>query len=253
MSGTRGRLRWGALMLATVIMLAAIAVTGSLGWWQWTRAHETGRTVYPEAAVPLAEVVSPGDPSGPEIGRQVIVDGEWADAEVFVVTGREVEGQDAQLLVRALTVDADATGTGQAATLAVIAGWAPADATPAVDVPTGPVTLEGYLRASEAAVPAPTGSDVDATAVGAASTSGLAQSWEPPLYSAVLVSYDAVEGWSPLEPLEPTQETNIRNAAYAIEWWIFGAFAAFVAVRWMRDNGRVRPDGDADPRPQEDQ
>ncbi|WP_062200821.1 SURF1 family protein [Demequina salsinemoris] len=255
MSGTRGRLRWGALTSATALMLVAVAATGALGWWQWTRAHETGRTVVPDPAVPLADVVQPGDTSGAEIGRQVTVVGEWADAEAFVVTGREVDGQDAQLLVRALTVDADSTGTGEPATLAVVIGWAAADATPSVDVPAGEVELEGYLRAAESSATATVASEVDATAIGSVATSAFAQAWPSPLYTAVLVSYEGTEGWEPLEPLAPTHETNFRNAAYAVEWWIFGAFAAFVAVRWMRDNGRVRPaEGeDADPGAQEDQ
>ncbi len=252
MSGTRRRLRWGALSAAAALMIVAVAITGALGWWQWTRAHETGRTVVPDPAVPLAEVVLPGDTSGAEIGRQVTVTGHWADAEPYVVTGREVDGQPAQLLVRAFLVDADATGTGEPATLAVIVGWAGADAAPSVEVPDGDIELEGYLRAAESSAAATAGSEVDATVVGSVATSVFAQEWPSPLYTAVLVSYEGVEGWEPLEPLEPTRETNFRNAAYAVEWWIFGAFAAFVAVRWMRDNGRVRPVEDVEPGAQED-
>ncbi|WNM26808.1 SURF1 family protein [Demequina capsici] len=253
MTAAQGRLRWGALALASLIMVAAMAITAGLGWWQWTRAHENGATVVPDPAVPLSELVQPGDRSGAEVGRQVVVDGTWADAEPFVVTGREVEGRPAQLLVRAFTVDADATGTGQPATLAVIVGWADADAAPSVAMPSGDVELEGYLRASESSAPASTGSEVEATVIGAVATSMLAQEWPGPLYSAVLVSYDGADGWEPLPPLAPTHETNFRNAAYAVEWWVFGGFAAFIALRWMRDNGRVRPAEGANPGPQEDQ
>ena len=61
------------------------------------------------------------------------------------------------------------------------------------------------------------------------------------MYSAVLVADRAPEGWSPLEPLPPTTELNFRSAAYALEWWLFGAFALFIVVRWIRDNGRAAP------------
>ncbi len=253
MSASSGRLRWGALLLAAALATVAIAATAGLGWWQWTRAHETGRTVVPDPAVPLAELVQPGDASGSEVGRQVTVEGEWADEEPYVVTGREVDGEPAQLLVRAFAVDPQATGTGESATLAVIVGWAPADAAPSVEVSDGEVTVEGYLRAAESAAAATVESEVAATVTGAVATSVFAQDWPAPLYTAVLVSYDGAEGWEPLEPLEPTTETNLRNAAYAIEWWVFGAFAAFVAVRWMRDNGRRRPEEGAAPTAQEDQ
>ncbi len=235
------RVRWGAVAGAVAIAVLAVGVAGGLGWWQWTRAEATGQMVLPEPSVPIAEVLRPGDRAGTGVGRQVSVEGRWLDEEVFVVTGREVEGEPAQLLVRALEVDPDATGTGEPATLAVVVGWAPADAAPAVAVPEGGVALTGYLRASEQSTPAPDASAVEATTVGAVATSALAQTWPAPLYSDVLVSYEPIDGWRALEPLPPTTELNLRNAAYAIEWWIFGAFAAFVAVRWIRDNGRQRP------------
>lgn len=236
-----GRIRWGAVAVAVTVAVTAVAVAGGLGWWQWTRAEATGQMVLPEPSVPIRAVMQPGDRAGTGVGRQVSVEGRWLDEEVFVVTGREVEGEPAQLLVRALEVEAEATGTGEPATLAVIVGWTPADAAPTVDVPEGPVTLTGYLRAPEQSAPAPVGSAVDATAVGAVATSALVQTWPSPLYSDVLVSYEPIDGWRALEPLPPTTELNLRNAAYAIEWWIFGAFAAFVAGRWIRDNGRQRP------------
>ena len=40
--------------------------------------------------------------------------------------------------------------------------------------------------------------------------------------------------------------TALRNLLYAVEWWIFGAFAFFVWWRWCRDE--LNP-----PEPDEDQ
>ena len=33
----------------------------------------------------------------------------------------------------------------------------------------------------------------------------------------------------------PSSSTGLRNLLYAVEWWVFGAFALFVWWRWSRD------------------
>ena len=58
------------------------------------------------------------------------------------------------------------------------------------------------------------------------------------MYSAVLVADAAAAGWQPLPPPPAETSVDFRSAAYAIEWWLFGGFAVFIAVRWIRDNGR---------------
>ena len=74
----------------------------------------------------------------------------------------------------------------------------------------------------------------------AVSTAELAQRWDPPMYSAVLVAHDGSPQWAPMPPREPESRLNLQSALYAIEWWILGAFALVVSLRWMRDNGRAR-------------
>jgi len=241
---TRGAILWGRVVAAVLVALIAVGVCAALGWWQWTRASSTGKVVQPDAAVPLAEVIRPAEPAGSAVGRQVTVTGTWADEEAAVVTGREVDGTPAEFLVRALTVPADQTGTGAEATLAVVVGWRP-DGDPAgPDDGPAEASIEGYLRASESSdasvLPATDPADGTFWASGM-STSELAQVWPSPLYGAVLVSYEGSPSWTPLEPLAPTTEFNFRSAAYAFEWWLFGAFALFITVRWIRDNGRASP------------
>ena len=224
------------------VTLAALAVCIVLGMWQWSRAEATGASVAPQPRVPLAEVLAPASPAGQAISRQVSVTGTWAEADAVLIAGRQVDGQDAVLLVRALLVDADATGTGQPATLPVLVGWRPASSPVGPDPGPGSVVVTGYVRAPEQATPA---SGTDGEAIPGAvwndtiSPSELAQTWQSPLYSAVLSSYEGSESWEPLPP-PPTERTlNIRSVMYALEWWIFGAFALFVGVRAMRDNGRI--------------
>ena len=33
--------------------------------------------------------------------------------------------------------------------------------------------------------------------------------------------------------------THLRNLLYAFQWWIFGAFAIYMWVRWCRDELEV--------------
>ena len=58
------------------------------------------------------------------------------------------------------------------------------------------------------------------------------------LYSAYAVSQEPADGLeaAELEALpSPSRSTGIRNLLYAAEWWIFGAFAAFIWWRWRQD------------------
>lgn len=235
-----------ALVAATAVV---VAVCGALGWWQWTRASEQATTVVPEPSVPLAEVLEPATAAGGAIGRQVSVTGTWADVDAVLVPGREVDGEPAVLLVRALIVDADETGTGEPATLPVLVGWRPAGDPVGPDGGESAVTIDGYLRAPEEAVltgDLPTEEIPGTEWAASISPSVLAQTWPGPLYSAVLASYDGSANWEALPPPPPERHINFRSGAYAFEWWAFGAFAVFIAVRWIRDNGRT-----ADPEEQQ--
>ena len=227
------------------LTLAIVLVCGGLGWWQWTRAQEKAITVAPEPSVPIAEVLHPASSAGRAVGRQVSVAGTWSDEPAVLVPGRSVDGQPAVLLVRALIVDAEATGTGQEGTLAVIVGWRPEDQPMGPDDGPSHVELTGYLRSPEEATVASGGEKEQIPGTvwsDTISTSELAQSWPAPLYSAVFASYEGSASWEPLPPPPPEEHINIRSALYALEWWVFGGFAVFVVVRWMRDNNRIPQD-----------
>jgi cytochrome oxidase assembly protein ShyY1 len=237
-------MRWSRVLPAIAFAAIAVAACGSLGWWQWQRASELGETVAPEPVVPLADVITPGVSPGASIGRQVTVSGQWAADDAAVVWGREVDGEPAVFLVRPLTVDADQTGTGKPATLAVLVGWSAATDVPEPDDTAGEVEVTGYLRAGEAAASTANVPEIaisGAFSAGAVSTAEFAQRWPSPLYPAVLVSYEGSASWQVLPPREPESQMDFRSVAYAFEWWLFGAFAVFIAGRWIRDNGRDKP------------
>ena len=242
--------------IAVVIGLAAATVAGSLGWWQWERAHAQSHVVTAAPPVPIQEATQPGG-SATGMGQSVVVEGEWAQQPVLWIPGREVDGVPATLLVRPFTVAADATGTGEVATLAVVAGWVPAGSeTPGIVPRAGDastVTIRGYVRGSEApgSDPWPTDAPEGVLWVPALSTALFAQVWPAPVYSAIVVDDEPAPGWSEL-PLPPAETSlDIRSLTYAFEWWLFGAFAVFVVVRWIRDGagyGRMAATPHDDPR-----
>lgn len=247
-STPRRKARWLTITVTAALIAGAVVVTGSLGWWQWNRSHENAITVVPEPAVPIADVLTPASAAGLAIGRQVSVAGVWGDIDAVIVPGREVEGTPAEFLVRPLLVDPDLTGTGESATLAVIVGWRPEGDPVGPDAQAGRVAFDGFLRSAEQSV---TGASLPDAVVDGATWSGsmsvaeLAQVWPSPLYSAVMVSYDGSPSWEPLPPLPPESSLNLQYLAYSFEWWIFGAFAVFIGVRWIRDNGFSPNEDDA--------
>lgn len=232
------RLRWGALAGATTIALLSLAIGGFLGTWQWQRAHQQAHAVEPDPRAPVAEVMRPGE-AGRGEGRRVEVHGAWADADVGLVTGKEIEGVPAVLLVLPLTVPADATGTGIEGTLGVMSGWLPADLAAAAPIAGGSAVLTGYVRGGEGLAQAPDEAPVTgAVWLGSMSTASLAQHWTAPVYSYLVVADSPAPGWRAL-PAPPEQKRlDLRSLTYSAEWWLFGIFAAVLSMRWMRDNGR---------------
>lgn len=245
-TSAKPRARTGIVVIAIVAGVASLAVGGLLGTWQWDRAHRQAKPVEPEPRTQIADVMRPGEPGTGE-GRLVSVDGSWAEADVAVVTGKSIEGADAVLLVRPFTVAADASGTGQAATLAVLSGWLPADASlPTTFDDAQAATLTGYVRGGEDAAAAPTNEPREGIVwEGSMSTASLANAWPSPVYSYLVVADEPAPGWNALPAPEGSTRLDFRSVTYAIEWWLFGAFGAYIAVRLVRDNGRTRPASEA--------
>lgn len=237
------QVRWGPIAVALLLMLAVLAVCVPLGMWQWQRASELGEVRQPLPAEAIADVAQPASTLGSELGREVWVDGAFAQAPAALIQGRVVDGQEAVLVVRAFTVAAQATGTGQEATLPVVVGWlAPADV-PAFDTSVPSATrVDGYLRSGEGAEPVP---DPDIAAPDGSfwadrlSPAVLAQHWDSPMYSGLLTAAEPETGLRELPEPAPERTLDFRSIAYAIEWWLFGAFFTYLALRWIRDNGFI--------------
>jgi cytochrome oxidase assembly protein ShyY1 len=231
------------VVAVVVLALAAAAVCGWLGVWQWDRAHTRASTVRDDAPVPIAEALAPSTDAADAIGRSVAVTGRWGD-DTALVRGREVDGTPSVLLVRSLIVPADRTGTGAEARIAVLVGHQPDGELVCADAVEGTITVSGYLRSSEPppletqAAEEPGGCGAPSTSV--LSVAELAQTWPGPLYSAVLVADGGAAGWAPMPERDPVTRLNLQSLLYAAEWWAFGLFALVVAFRWVRENGRDR-------------
>ncbi|MGZ5404537.1 MAG: hypothetical protein ACXWDL_07790, partial [Nocardioides sp.] len=79
----------------------------------------------------------------------------------------------------------------------------------------------------------------------------LVQRVDQDLYSAYAVATEPTEGLDParLEQLpDAGRLTGLRNVLYALEWWVFGAFAVLVWVKYLRDEAAQEEDETPDRR-----
>ena len=135
------------------------------------------------------------------------------DVGLWVVTPLAVDGTDAALpVVRGVSDDPDPDPVSGTADLT---GWLqPAEGTGAVDADPGDDVLP-QLRVAD-----------------------LVQRVDLDLYSGYAVATEPTAGLATasLEELpDAGRFTGARNFFYALEWWVFGAFAVFVWVRFLLD------------------
>ncbi|MDZ5661416.1 SURF1 family protein [Nocardioides sp. S-58] len=216
---------------AAALALVLVAIATMLGTWQYDawQAHRDAeaRDLTGITPVPLTDVMGSDDRfPAPDLGRPVEVAGEWLDGG-FWVDDRELDGEAGYWAVAPLQV-------GDSAVL-VVRGWA-AEPDPALLQATGDADLTGWLQAPDGSLV--TDADPSDDVFPEIRVADAVQRVDVDLYSAYLVAQEPAEGLRPaeLEALpSPSRFTGIRNLLYALEWWVFGAFAAFIWWRWRRD------------------
>jgi cytochrome oxidase assembly protein ShyY1 len=246
--------RWLGLL---AVLVAVVVSFTWLGLWQLDLARDRGRARTQEssgqsAPVSLDAVARPHGPFPTESsGRLVRVAGEYASDGQFLVTPRRLDGRPGHWVVTPLV----ARETG--ATIAVVRGFAE-DPSTVEAPPAGPVAVTGALAPGESPAPRPepavTGAALPGGQLGSVDLAVLVNRWPGQAYNAFLfataeqaapagaVSGRDIPAGEGLRRVPPPVLGGgglvWRNAAYALQWWVFAAFAAYMWFRMVRDDAR---------------
>jgi cytochrome oxidase assembly protein ShyY1 len=243
---------WGGHLLALVLVGTALWLGGwQFEGWQERRAAEA-RDLTRVDPVPLADALGPDDPfPGDSVGRPVVVEGTWLPDGTVYVDGRTRRGRDGFWAVTPLAV-----GGPDRPALPVVRGWLPSVDDPPAP-PTGEAALVAWLQPPEGAVGV-VDDDPSDDVIPQVRIADLVQRVDQDLYGGYGIVADRVApgdwpvGEAAVNPgtdglataeLEKTPDvgrfTALRNFFYGVEWWVFGAFAAFIWWSWLRDRLRA--------------
>jgi surfeit locus 1 family protein len=229
---------------ATALAAVLVGIAGWLGWWQleaWqARRDAEARDLTALTPVALEDVMGPDYPfPGDQVGRPVEVTGEWLPEGTFFVSDRAVGDEEGYWAVVPLAVG----GAGEPA-IPVVVGWSTEPVLP--EPLAGEADVTGWLQPPEG-----TGAvddDPDDDVVPQLRIADAVQRVDVDLYGAYLVARDPAPDLTAagLDQLpEVGTFTALKNLLYAVEWWVFGAFAAFIWWRWVRDQRAVDRVGDS--------
>jgi surfeit locus 1 family protein len=218
----RGRL--GQVLIAAAgAALAGLMVV--LGFWQLDVYHRSGAAAAArraaEPAVELSQVARAGSAVRDGYGRTVRFSGTYEPGLQVLLPIPDRPGAS-----RVLAAVRQADGS----LLPVVRGIAAGDP---LAPPAGPVTETGILLPTE---------DADSPTTGQPTTVQLpvlAQQWPRPLIDGfvTLSATDATQqGLQPAVVALPEGYGRLRNAAYAVQWWVFAAFTLLMAVRMARES-----------------
>jgi cytochrome oxidase assembly protein ShyY1 len=234
------------------LLLAIMAACVQLGLWQLHVAQDKGlrdalQKAHQARPALIDTVIRPHEAfPNPQSNRAVTAIGEYASSDQFLVGPRRLDGRTGFWVVTPL----DVTETG--ARLAVVRGFVTDTSRPA-QPPSGAVTVDGSLAPGEAPAAAPAGLPAwPQAARGSIDFSLLVNEWPGELYNAFVfaqgektaagVGIPPDPGLQRVPPPEVTGGLKWRNAAYALQWWIFGGFAAFMWFRMVREDAERERD-----------
>ena len=247
--------RWLGLF---AVVLAVMVSFGLLGLWQLSVARDKGRAEQVRSAptLPVADLAAVLSPHAPfprdGNGRRITATGRYDGSAQVLVTPRLLRGQRGYWVVTPLVL----RSTG--ARIAVVRGFV-TDPTQAV-APTvaAEVTVSGTLTPGES--PAQDTSRADTALADGQMTnldlSLLVNRWPGGLYNAFVFATaeqpDVTSAASPAVQRVPPPALmggglSWRNAAYALQWWVFALFAAYMWWRMVREDyaGDIKEQGKA--------
>jgi cytochrome oxidase assembly protein ShyY1 len=223
-------------VLIIALGLLAATVMAWLGIWQLDVYRAQGEAAAARRAAEPPVALTSVAPAGAAVrdgyGRSVQFDGVYLGQHQLLLPA-----EDRSNAHRVLTPLRQADGS----IVAVIRGL---DGIEANGPPAGQVSQTGVLLPSEQSPGGP------ATNLTAVQVPVLAQRWPGPLVDGyvILSAPDASEqGLEPAAATLPTGRGRLRNGAYALQWWVFAAFAVGMAIRMARDQGRRVGSGDEQP------
>lgn len=216
------------LVLAIGALVAIVMIF--LGLWQMQVFLDQGTNEAWERTkldpVALSSVVSSDNTVSDGYGRPVTVTGTYLPQQQVVAR----DSLDVTRVVAALQL---ADGRVVPVVLGVPRGG---EEPP---TPTGSATVTGVFLASDG-VPDPAPSlhpgEIDGVRLAA-----LAQRWPQQLipgYVTLAGSESTALGLDPAPLTLPTEDGSLRNEGYALQWWVFAAFAVVASVKVARDLGR---------------
>ena len=233
-------------LLGLVLVVGVVFV--QLGRWQLGVAE--GKAVEEAVAkaraqqpVQLTDVLGPHEAFPGELSsRPVTAVGQYASDGQLLVPDRRLDGESGSWVVTPFVVDE----TG--ARLPVLRGFV-TDPAAVGDPPEGTLTVAGGLAPPES----PVDTAVGPGEIGSVDTSVLVNLWPGDLYNGFLFleSEDPATGPQLTKVPTPLGDTGLqwRNAAYAVQWWVFALFALWLWWRMVREEHRGRgvPAADAEP------
>jgi surfeit locus 1 family protein len=219
--------RW---LVALAALIAFVIACIFLGQWQWDRTQDILAAERSAAAAPIAlqELVNDdGTWSNADIGRTVILDGTFT-AQELQLPNREFQGQSGSWIVTRFDLSSGGS-------IAVMRGLLP-DGAQAPQVDATAVQLEGVLHPNEAFY-----EGANENSIVTVDSAAIADEWGTDLIDGyVMVQRQDPEPSEPgaLVIVAPTVQVGdvpfpLQNFFYAIQWWIFAAFAIFVYARWL--------------------
>lgn len=214
-------------------VLGAVAVVFCLVMGLWQLGTYDSRQEHERAdqqEVPRVSLTDLWDPDRPFQTtfnhRPVSFEGRFATSDEQIwVTGKEQDGRTGAWLLAPMQVAGGET-------MLVVRGWS-ADTGPFPPVPEGQVAVEAVLEPGEKnAGPY----DAETRSIGAVRIPTLINETPYDLYSGFAISTgeSLSGGLDPVPPPRPGEVSwtvGLRNLAYALQWWVFGLFAAFM---WWR-------------------
>jgi cytochrome oxidase assembly protein ShyY1 len=219
----------GLLVIAVVVMAIMVA----MGKWQFGVYDDHQRAdalaVMRQAPVPIDAVLGPDEafPAG-SVGVPVVVSGRYDITDSVYVRGYAGANDRYSVVTPLLTASGSA--------VLVLRGSSPV---PHTSASSGPVHVSGILEPSQSE-----GGSLDAGRITTGLRVGaLVSDMRPDLYAGyvVLTSSSPAEQLEPVDPPlpNPSRWAGVRNLLYAVQWWIFAAFVAFM---WWRISTDERPE-----------